>query len=107
MARLKTLKPRLAQIATQRIPTERLRGRAGMERRARWLRDNPLCVHCEAEGRVSVATVPDHIVALTNGGQDTEENLQSLCAEHHRIKTAKDLGYTPKPTIGKDGWPVA
>jgi len=77
-----------------------------VDRRRRWLDAHPLCCMCQAEGRVRAATVPDHIIALVNGGPDTEDNLQSLCDEHHRIKTAKDLGYKPKPTIGPDGWPI-
>lgn len=85
---------------------ERLRGRAGVERRKRWLYDHPLCEECERQGRVTAATVPDHIVALVNGGKDTEDNLQSLCTECHKAKTAKDLGYRLKPTIGPDGWPT-
>lgn len=92
--KLKTLKP-----------IDRLRGRAAVKRRARWLQDHPLCVECDKAGRITAATVPDHVVALVNGGEDTEANLQSLCDECHRIKTAKDLGHKPKPTIGVDGWP--
>lgn len=84
---------------------KRLRGRAAVKRRARWLRLHPLCVECQRAGRVTAATVPDHIVALVNGGQDTEENLQSLCAPCHEIKTARDLGYKVRAKIGPDGWP--
>lgn len=84
---------------------KRLRGRAGVERRRRWLEAHPLCVECQKAGKVTAATTPDHIVALVNGGEDTEANLQSLCDEHHRQKTARDLGYRLKPTIGPDGWP--
>jgi 5-methylcytosine-specific restriction enzyme A len=86
-------------------PVKRLRGRAAVARRARWLWEHPLCAHCEAEGNVTPATVPDHIVALVNGGEDDESNLQSLCEEHHRLKTAQDLGNTAKPRIGLDGFP--
>jgi 5-methylcytosine-specific restriction endonuclease McrA len=107
--KLTILKPRLTALVTQRIPTQagtdRLRGRAAVERRKRWLEANPLCVECDKQGRVTAATVPDHIVALVNGGSDTLDNLQSLCEEHHRIKTASDLGHRAKPTIGTDGWP--
>lgn len=67
---------------------------------------HPLCVECKKAGRVTLATVPDHIVALTNGGEDSESNLQSLCDECHRIKTAQDLGHKIRPQIGLDGWPV-
>ena len=108
--KLQILKPRVATIPGRlqmaaTLQTQRMRGRAAVERRERWLRDHPLCVECERQGRVTAATVPDHIVALVNGGSDTEDNLQSLCEEHHRIKTAKDLGYTARPKIGLDGWP--
>lgn len=93
-------------MAKDSVVVNRLRGRKGVERRARWLRAHPLCVECSKQGRVTAATVPDHIIALTNGGVDDETNLQSLCAEHHRQKTARDLGSTPKRTIGPDGWPI-
>jgi 5-methylcytosine-specific restriction protein A len=99
-ARVPTLGSRLPKV--DRIEVDRLRGRAAVTRRARWLEAHPLC---EEAGRVVVATVPDHIVALVNGGTDTEDNLQSLCAEHHRIKTAKDLGHRARRTVGADGWP--
>jgi 5-methylcytosine-specific restriction endonuclease McrA len=52
---------------------------------------------------VTEATVPDHIVALVNGGQDTEANLQSLCAECHRIKTAKDMGHAQRAKFDANG----
>ena len=96
--KLSTLKPRIGAAPTRlqrtaRIePTERLRGRAAVERRARWLELHPLCCMCEAEGRVTAATVPDHIVPLWKGGADDETNLQSLCAEHHDAKTAAEAG---------------
>ena len=87
-------------------PVQRLRGRAAVERRKRWLSENPLCADCLQEGWVTLATVPDHVVALVNGGEDTESNLRSLCESHHRKKTAKDMGYTYRPAVGLDGWPV-
>lgn len=88
------------------IQTDRMRGRAAVDRRRRWLEAHPLCAECEKAGRVTAATVPDHIVALVNGGADTEDNLQSLCQECHRKKTSRDLGHTAKPQIGTDGWPI-
>jgi 5-methylcytosine-specific restriction protein A len=110
VVKLQSLKPRISTIpgrlqaaAVQQV--SRMRGRAAVERRARWLQMHPLCVECERAGKVTAATVPDHIVALVNGGEDTEANLQSLCEECHRIKTARDLGHRPKPKILPDGWP--
>ncbi len=35
------------------------------------------------------ATDVDHIVPKVRGGSDDERNLQSLCAAHHRVKTAR------------------
>lgn len=33
----------------------------------------------------------DHIVALINGGENRESNLQLLCTECHKVKTAGDV----------------
>lgn len=74
------------------MPVERVRGRALQALRKRLLRANPLCVMCEAQGRVTAATELDHIVALTNGGTNESSNLQGLCRECHGLKTRSDLG---------------
>ena len=61
--------------------------------RRRMLRGNPLCALCLAEGRTVPATELDHIVPRHRGGQTMDKNnVQPLCADHHRTKTAKDLG---------------
>lgn len=94
--KLTTLKPRLATLNTQRImaqpvEVERLRGRAAVDRRARWLTAHPLCVECEAEGRVTAGQVVDHITPLWNGGVDSyEENGQTLCHAHHDVKSKSE-----------------
>ncbi|ENU1229340.1 HNH endonuclease [Providencia rettgeri] len=67
--------------------------------RLSFLNENPLCVMCKEQGRITAATVVDHIIphrlrdALASG--DTEwiakaqklfwdtNNYQSLCASHH------------------------
>ena len=108
--KLQTLRPRIGSLSgrltsLQAQGVDRLRGRAAVTRRERFLHEHPLCVECERQGRVTAATVPDHIVALVNGGADDESNLQALCAECHRKKTARDLGHKARPTIGLDGWP--
>ncbi len=94
-------------VLYSRVMTERLRGRAGVARRARWLSAHPLCVHCLAlkPARYTPATVVDHVVALVNGGADDESNFQSLCDDDHRKKTASDLGYKPRYGADKGGWP--
>lgn len=91
------------------MTAQRIRGRQGMRIRDRVLSANPLCVMCLKEGRSTLATEVDHIVALTNGGVEDphdDSNRQGLCAPCHEIKTNMDLGYTPKVETGLDGWPV-
>jgi hypothetical protein len=70
--------------------TERLRGRAGVAQRERRLHDEPLCRHCKSAGIVRVATIVDHVVPLDKGGDDSDDNVQSLCFDCHRIKTTQE-----------------
>lgn len=63
--------------------------------RAATLLRSPLCVHCEAEHRVTVATDVDHIdphrgdwAKFTDLG-----NLQALCRSCHSRKTKKEGRY--------------
>ena len=58
------------------------------------------------KGRVTPATQVDHIKPKADGGTDEHANLQSICTDCHKIKTAQDSGYTPKQQIGLDGWPT-
>lgn len=85
---------------------KRTAGNALQRARERLRTRQPLCVRCLAKGRVRAWTQRDHIVALDNGGADTEDNVQGLCDECHRIKTNKDIGYRERVTIGLDGYPV-
>lgn len=85
---------------------ERQRGRPWQRRRDRQLRENPLCAKHYERGMYVQATQVDHIVALINGGADTDDNLQSLCHECHAEKTRRDLGQRAKLVIGTDGYPV-
>jgi len=53
-----------------------------------FLKENRLCVRCLEEGRTTIATVSDHIIPITHGGQEWDtKNLQPLCASHHSRKT--------------------
>lgn len=69
---------------------------------------NPLCVMCKEEGRLTAASVVDHIkpwrgdLALFYDAG----NLQSLCKLHHdSSKQRAEKGGTSKAT-GLDGWPI-
>lgn len=88
-------------------PTPRLRGRAGQKQRDRRLkRTNYLCEDCQAEGRVTLATIVDHIIPLSKGGPDTDENTRNLCDDHNLKRTAEQFGHkAPNQAIGTDGRP--
>jgi 5-methylcytosine-specific restriction protein A len=96
MAKLQSLKPRLSTVPGRlqlaaTLSTQRLRGRAAVERRKRWLERHPLCCMCEAEGRVTAGDVVDHRVPLWKGGADDfEANGQTLCTEHHDEKSKRE-----------------
>lgn len=70
---------------------------------ARFYKDNnPLCVHCDRDGLVGPADVADHIVRIEDGGDKwIENNIQSLCNQHHNSKSGRESsvkykGDTPK-----------
>lgn len=86
--------------------TDRIRGRKLQRIRQSVLRSNPLCVHCQSAGRVTVATQVDHIVALVNGGTDTADNRQPLCDACHERKTRDDLGQRVRTGATHDGTPT-
>lgn len=67
------------------------------------IRDNYTCRMCSRA--VAVGNV-DHIIALVNGGTDTDDNLQLLCIPCHDDKTRVDMGYTIKTGSTVDGLPT-
>ena len=86
--------------------TGRWRGKHGI--RAKRLALEPICRMCYALGRVTVATIVDHIKPH-RGNQVLFfdiTNTQSLCDTHHSSdKQSEEIrGYSSR--IGIDGWPV-
>lgn len=87
------------------------RGYGGRWQRARLahLMRHPLCVMCQAEGRVEAATVVDHIKPH-RGDQALfwdRDNWQSLCKRHHDSdKQMLEKSGRKQIRIGLDGWPV-
>lgn len=69
-------------------------GRRWKAARARFLGQQPLCVDCEAEGRMTLATEVDHQVR--HRGDYTlfwdESNWRPRCKPHHSAKTAREVG---------------
>ncbi len=70
--------------------TKRVTGRRLQAMRAELFTRCPLCVECERKGRVTLATQRDHIKPLAEGGTDTEDNVQALCAECHESKSLQE-----------------
>lgn len=53
------------------------------QRRARQLRDFPLCAMCSALGRVVPAVIADHVTPHRGNAELFEGELQSLCVRCH------------------------
>jgi 5-methylcytosine-specific restriction protein A len=66
---------------------KRMTGRKLQAARAALFQRNPLCVMCQAKGIVRLAQHRDHIVPLSEGGLDVEDNTQGLCTECHDGKS--------------------
>lgn len=71
-------------------------------------RDGGLCQMCLKADRVTMASEVDHITPVEHGGTDDLENLQSLCRDCHKMKTAYESAegraqampeWLPKPRI--------
>src|SRR3989304_7745274 len=75
---------------------DRIRGYRLQKIREEHFGEKPLCIMCEAEGRVTIATELDHIVPLYKGGNDEPENRQGLCSACHEVKTRRDMGQSVK-----------
>jgi 5-methylcytosine-specific restriction enzyme A len=76
--------------------------------RLRHLAKYPLCKYCELQGRVTAATIVDHIVP--HKGDETlffdESNWQALCKLcHDQVKKAEEHGRLVLGT-GADGVPL-
>jgi 5-methylcytosine-specific restriction protein A len=71
--------------------------------RAIFLRANPLCVACMPRGRLTPASVVDHVTPHKGDGRLfwDESNWQALCKPCHDAKTAKTDGGFGRPTRPK------
>lgn len=67
--------------------TKRITGRTLQRLRERLFSAEPLCAECSRQGRVAEATERDHIIPLSEGGEDIESNVQGLCLSCHEAKS--------------------
>src|SRR5262245_42233939 len=77
------------------------------QRRKQQLQTQPLCAMCQASGRITAASVADHIIPHRGDERLFYYGaLQSLCETHHNQtkKQQETLGYSRE--IGLDGWPI-
>lgn len=98
---------------TERKPWQHKRGSAtergygALHRRLRkeLLEREPLCRECRKHGRITAATIADHIVPLSKGGKTEASNYQALCRDCSDKKTLTDAGKRHRPRISVSGWP--
>lgn len=95
-----------AGVWSDKTPHARGYGKAHYRRRAALLAREPLCRTCWAGGIAMAATDMDHIIPKAKGGGDGWENLEPLCRQCHKTKTADENRAKPRTRIGSDGWPV-
>jgi 5-methylcytosine-specific restriction endonuclease McrA len=92
--KLQTLGPRVPMLDARTVAPhhmDRKRGRAGVVDRERIrTRDHGLCQRCARRNLVTLGTQVDHVVALEDGGPDTDDNKELLCDPCHLEKTNED-----------------
>lgn len=68
----------------------RIRGRKLQRLRQQLFAGEPLCRECAKYGRVTEATIRDHIISLAEGGTDAADNIQPLCRACSDAKTNRE-----------------
>lgn len=76
-------------------------------RRARQLAEHPLCKLCEEQGRVTAATIADHVEPhLGDPDKFWHGELQSLCATCHSARKQMQEKHGYSQACGVDGMPL-
>jgi len=82
----------------------RLRGRKLQARRLKkWAEAEGCCAWCGKLTNYPDGFQLDHIKAIVNGGEDTEEQTQVLCIPCHDKKTLKDMGFKERVEFDASG----
>ncbi len=80
--------------------------RSWRKRRTEQLRREPLCRYCARLGRVTEATVADHIEPHRGDLVKFAGPLQSLCKLCHDSVKAREEGGSPLIGVDAEGWPL-
>lgn len=79
-------KPWTGNNASKRV----IKGWTLQKERERLFAADPLCQECKRKGRVTIATIRDHVRPLAQGGRDERENTQGLCKPCHDTKSRQE-----------------
>ena len=93
--------PDRAPVFGRRKPVERRGGTAAARdhstafarRRAALMAAEPLCRYCFHQGAITAATVLDHILALSLGGSNEDDNLAPACRKCNDEKGRDERRY--------------
>ena len=68
----------------------RIRGGQLQALRQALFQREPLCRVCAGLGRVTIATIRDHIIPLAELGTEDESNIQPICQPCHDVKIREE-----------------
>jgi len=67
-------------------------------------RKDPLCAHCQMEGKTKLGQVTDHIIPINEGGNLWDmRNIQNLCRIHDNMKRSRESRGYVSPSYGDYG----
>jgi 5-methylcytosine-specific restriction protein A len=84
-------------------------GHKWRKRRLAFLAQNPLCVMCKREGRITAADTVDHIKPHKGDLKlfwDKAGNWQALCSSCHSQKKQREEIHGHSNEVDLSGWPV-
>ncbi|MGJ8522286.1 hypothetical protein R84981_000971 [Carnimonas sp. R-84981] len=93
---------------SDRTTAERGYGGKWQKARKQYLQEHPLCTYCQRRGRVTAATVVDHIKPHRGDLKLfwRRSNWQPLCKRCHDIDKAREEAGGMLPGCDADGMPV-
>ena len=79
------------RLMRSRPASEFYHSREWKRKRSQFLLEHPFCEECRKNGRLTKATLVDHIVPIRQGGSLLDDgNLQALCSSCHSRKSIEE-----------------